>query len=206
METNTHFGKRLKNLRQQRRLSQIDLGSAIGVSQATIASYESGGRRPRYSRILTIAEYFSISPNALLGYKSGRRAIDGLLTVPVYKFLPAHVKIGDKKHLHHYSYLPEDGRYKEDKVFMLNNLDEAMSSRIQKGDSLVVTVTDTIEEGVPFVVHIHKEKATIRRIYQEERTNSFILTADHPDYPPHLLKREEFLIRGKVSQVIFEPR
>lgn len=52
---------RIKWLRKTRGLSQLNLAEALNVSQATIASYETGARRPDWEMIIRLADYFNVS-------------------------------------------------------------------------------------------------------------------------------------------------
>ncbi|MBS6525242.1 MAG: helix-turn-helix transcriptional regulator [Peptoniphilaceae bacterium] len=42
------FGKKIKNLRKERGMTQKDLAEALGLSLRTISNYETGGLRPRH--------------------------------------------------------------------------------------------------------------------------------------------------------------
>ena len=61
------LGDELKRLRKQRGFTQGQLGEAFGLSQATIASWENGTRQPTTDFIPTIAEFFGVSADSLLG-------------------------------------------------------------------------------------------------------------------------------------------
>ncbi len=50
----------LSDLRKEKKLSQAQLASEIHVSPGTIAMYETGKRKPRLERAITIAEYFNL--------------------------------------------------------------------------------------------------------------------------------------------------
>lgn len=59
--------KRLKELRTQRGLTQTQVGDIIGVSCVTIARYEAGDREPSNSKITTLADYFGVTVDYLMG-------------------------------------------------------------------------------------------------------------------------------------------
>ncbi len=59
------FGERLKNLREQRNVSQKDLAKLIGVSQTVISSYECDKSKPKFEHIVPIAQSLNISLNVL---------------------------------------------------------------------------------------------------------------------------------------------
>lgn len=61
------FAERLKELRQERFLSQAQLADAINVGQSSIASWELGQRQPNANAVITLARYFGVSCDYLLG-------------------------------------------------------------------------------------------------------------------------------------------
>lgn len=60
-------GEKLKMLRKQHNMYQSDLADELHVSQATVAAWEKGTRRPDIEMLVQIAEYFGISTDELLG-------------------------------------------------------------------------------------------------------------------------------------------
>ena len=63
------FGERLKKLRQEKNMSQSDLGGIYEpkLAQSTIGTYENGLREMNYTNLLRTAEYFSTTVSYLLG-------------------------------------------------------------------------------------------------------------------------------------------
>ena len=61
------FQERLKELRTQRNLSQMELAKATDISQSAIAKWELGKTEPTASAIITLAKYFDESADYLLG-------------------------------------------------------------------------------------------------------------------------------------------
>ncbi len=62
-----NFGKRLKDLREEHNVSQTDLSKATGLSQATIAKYETGDRTPSAECLIALAKFFKCTSDYLLG-------------------------------------------------------------------------------------------------------------------------------------------
>lgn len=61
------FGKRLKLLRTNLKLTQKQLGEYLNLSQRAISSYENGLRFPDEQILNLIANYFNVSVDYLLG-------------------------------------------------------------------------------------------------------------------------------------------
>ena len=63
---------RLRELRRQRRISQVRLAMELNVSQNTISRYETGEREAGYAMLIRIADYFDVSVDYLLGRTDNR--------------------------------------------------------------------------------------------------------------------------------------
>lgn len=61
------FGERLKELRLEKGIGQIELAAKIGVSKGIISLWEQGKREPTLSSLVAIADYFSITIDYLIG-------------------------------------------------------------------------------------------------------------------------------------------
>ena len=59
--------QRLKELRTQRGLTQSQIGELLGVSCVTIARYEAGEREPSNAKLTTLANFFGVSIDYLMG-------------------------------------------------------------------------------------------------------------------------------------------
>lgn len=61
------FNGRLKNLRNSKKISQKEFAQVLGVSQQTVASWESGRTEPSNATLKDIADYFNVSADYLIG-------------------------------------------------------------------------------------------------------------------------------------------
>lgn len=57
---------RLKELRKQRKISQLKLAMDLSLSQNSISRYETGERQADYNTLIRIADYFDVSIDYLL--------------------------------------------------------------------------------------------------------------------------------------------
>lgn len=62
-----NFGERLKELREEKGVSQMELSKATGLSQSAIARWELNKTEPTASALITLAKYFDESVDYLLG-------------------------------------------------------------------------------------------------------------------------------------------
>lgn len=58
---------RIKELRQEKELTQNDIAKAINTSQRNISRWENGENEPSSSFIIKLANYFDVSADYLLG-------------------------------------------------------------------------------------------------------------------------------------------
>lgn len=62
---------RLKQLRNEKHLSQKDFAKAMQVSPSTVGMWEQGRNEPSHEMLKHIADYFGVSTDYLLGRNSG---------------------------------------------------------------------------------------------------------------------------------------
>ena len=58
---------RIKELREDRDLRQIDVANAIGIDQRSLSNYETGKTNPDSTAIIKLAEFFGVTCDYLLG-------------------------------------------------------------------------------------------------------------------------------------------
>lgn len=64
---NNELGKRIKSLREESELSQLELAKILNISNSTLSQYEAGNRIPGDDIKNKIADYFNVSVDFLLG-------------------------------------------------------------------------------------------------------------------------------------------
>jgi len=64
------FAERLKELRIEKGLGQIELANAISVSKGIISLWENGLREPKLSNLIVLAQYFQVSIDYLVGLEN----------------------------------------------------------------------------------------------------------------------------------------
>lgn len=69
------FGSRLKEIRKSKGITQKQLAAAIGASERGIQNYELNERKPAYDVLLTMADYFDISVDYLVGKTESAKTI-----------------------------------------------------------------------------------------------------------------------------------
>ena len=97
------FGELMAELRQDRGLTQKELGKILSVSTGTISNYENGVHYPDLEKLVQLADYFRVSTDYLLGQKEYTRG---------NKYVQTHHSQDEtlKKIIHSLLQLPEDRR------------------------------------------------------------------------------------------------
>ncbi len=192
------FGEKLRSLRKERNMTQVDLAKALGLDKSSIAKYESAGIIPSVETLQKIAAFFNVSIDYLLNAQlydinnivnveiigtvvAGR---DGIAT---YEFLGVSqaININDKEE---YKYLKVRG--------------DSMSPQIMEGDLALVRLQSDVDSGDLAVVVIDGEEGVIKKIQKTE--NSISLISFNPMYETRVFVGKDMAkirIFGKVVKV-----
>ena len=58
---------RIRDLREDRDLRQVDVSEAIGIDQRTLSNYETGKTNPESFAIIKLADFFGVTADYLIG-------------------------------------------------------------------------------------------------------------------------------------------
>ena len=61
------LNENIKQLRQSRNLSQVDLARALGVTKQSISNWENNNIQPSIDMLIHLAKFFSVSTDFMLG-------------------------------------------------------------------------------------------------------------------------------------------
>lgn len=61
------FGERLKQLRKEKSMTQVGLAKELGVSNGTVAMWETGKRKPQFETLAKLCELFDTDSSYLMG-------------------------------------------------------------------------------------------------------------------------------------------
>ena len=67
------FAKRLRALRKEKGLSQVELGEHLGYGYTAISSYETGRNEPNYTDLIRICMFLDVSADYILGLSEIRK-------------------------------------------------------------------------------------------------------------------------------------
>lgn len=69
------MNKILKQLRKERKMTQLELSEKTGINQAVISKYESGERTPTTEKLIILADFYGVSVDYMIG-RTGKREIN----------------------------------------------------------------------------------------------------------------------------------
>ena len=64
------YKNRIRDLREDLDLRQIDVARETGIDQKTLSNYETGKTNPDSYSIIRLAEFFNVTTDYLLGYSN----------------------------------------------------------------------------------------------------------------------------------------
>lgn len=74
---------RLKELRQEKKLSQKELAKTIGVHYRTLQNWENGESQIKPDKAQQLADFFGVSVGYLLGYTDNKKVYDDEITLGI---------------------------------------------------------------------------------------------------------------------------
>ncbi len=64
------FANRLKEIRKEKNMTQVQLAEALGVSKGTVAMWEIGKRQPNFETLNALSDIFDKKIDYILGYSN----------------------------------------------------------------------------------------------------------------------------------------
>ena len=206
----------LTQLRQERNISQRYLSEKLGLSHGTIGMYENGKREPNYEILESIADYFNVDMNYLLGKTLVRNSYRELGTTDNDDYLSFdNIFRIEKKKLPFLGYIAcgEPIFADEDREsYMMVGMDikadfclkckgdSMINARIHDGDIVFIRKQDIVANGEIAAIII-EEEATLKRFYYYKDQNMVILKPENPKYEDIVLmgeKLEKVKVLGKA--------
>ena len=191
------FKDMLKFYREQRGLSQTELGKIIGIATSTISMYEQGRREPDFETEEKIADFFNVSLSNLRGRSSEAN------TLPVYARVAAGVPLEASGEVVDFEEIPEAMARTGD-FFGLRVVGDSMEPKISDGDTVIVRKQEDAENGEIVVVLVNGSDACIKRL--KKFAGGIMLLSTNPAYEPITYTAEEtdslpVRIVGKVVEL-----
>ena len=192
------FGEKLRSLRKEHGMTQVDLANALDLDKSSISKYESAGIIPSVDTLQKISALFNVSIDYLLNAPFGDinnvvnveiigTVVAGRDGIATYEFLGISqaININNKDE---YKYLKVRG--------------DSMAPQILEGDLALVRLQPDIDSGDLAVVIIGGEEGVIKKVQKTD--NSISLISFNPMYDTRVFvgkDMEQLQIFGKVVKV-----
>ena len=191
----------LLTLRKNTGLTQNDIANHLGISRQAYANYETGKREPDINTLLSLAEFFNVSVDTLLGNK--KSALRKGVKIPVLGNVAAGVPIEAITDIEDYEEITEEMAAQGEYVALKIHGD-SMLPRMLDGDVVIVKIQDTIESGETAIVLVNGGDATCKRI--QKTPDGISLISINPAYNPIFYSNKQIeqlpvRIFGKVVEL-----
>lgn len=200
------IGKRLRKLRENKGITQKELGKAIAIGNVTLSQYESNTRTPDIDTLMKIANYFGVTTDYLLG-KSDETSHGATARnprrIPVLGSVRAGIPVNEDQDIIDWEEI-SDKMARTGDYFGLVVRGDSMAPALYEGDVLIVRKQPNVENGETAIVCVNGDEHTVKRV-RLNPDGSMILMANNALYAPIIYTAQEVqelpvTILGKVVE------
>ena len=205
-----NFRTRLKQLRNEKKINQRELANFLKVAPSTISMYESGQREPNFEVLESLADFFNVDLNYLLGKsnKTTKLMLENEqppqgLQIPVLGTVAAGIPISAVEDILDYEEVPQSWE-NQGEFFALKIKGDSMEPRMESGDVVIVKQQSDANSGDTVIVLVNGDDATCKKLQKTD--NGIMLVSTNPKYPPMFYSNDEIVtkpvvILGKVVEL-----
>jgi SOS-response transcriptional repressor LexA len=204
------LGNRIRALRQDRKLTQGQLGKAIGVSDVTVGYWERDLNVPGGKSLSKLSEFLGVSDTYLLYGKEDESNIApapiGALKVPVISYVQAGAWSAecDARNLEgNIDYVLSTGNFSQG-TFALKIKGKSMEPEFVEGDLILVDPELSPHPGDYVVAKNGEDEATFKKYrargISEDGNEVFELVPLNDDYAVRSSAKEKFNIIGVLVE------
>ena len=209
------FAERLRELRNEKKMTMKDLADKLSLTEQAISMYERNERRPNFEKLEEIADFFNIDMNYLLGksiiknsytHEFGEITLDKLIRkIPLYDLISCGTGGFVDDNIIDYVSLPASMFSARKEYFaQYAKGDSMINANINDGDLVIFEKTSSVTNGMIGCFCIDDNTATCKRL---SMTNGqIILLPENPSYNPIIANVETFKCIGKLAFVINDRR
>ncbi|WP_019469757.1 LexA family protein [Staphylococcus cohnii] len=201
------IGKRIKELRKQKKLTQTDLSKLTGYKQNTISSHENGTRGIDEIDIMNYCEALGVTPTDLF-QKEPQPQLETLPVkkIPVVSKISAGLPIYSEENLIDYTYIATKNLSADKELFGLKVSGDSMDKEFKDGEVVIVEKDSVVENGQIGVVQINGYNATVKRVRYNEDQLILLPESNNNEHLPQVYNgTDDVKIIGRVvaSQKIY---
>ncbi len=189
----------LKELRKEKGLTQSKLAEKLGLSRSTIAMYETEGSEPDLATLLSIAKFFNVSIDYLVGSNTPiamsnvapANLTTSFVRVPVFGEIPAGIPIEmiDTSYIEDYEDISTELLKGDKKAFCLKVKGESMMPKFEDGDILVLIQQEDCKSGDYCAVSINHTECTFKKVIKHP--NGVTLQPLNPTFEPMFFTNQQ---------------
>ncbi|WP_434795948.1 LexA family protein [Staphylococcus equorum] len=193
------IGKRIKELRKQKKLTQTDLSKLTGYKQNTISSHENGTRGLDELDIMNYCEALGVTPTDLFQKEQPQIETLPVKKIPVVSQISAGLPIYSEENLIDYIYFSKEKLSDDKEEFGLKVSGDSMNKIFDEGDVVVIEKDSIVENGQLGVVMINGYNGTVKRIRYNNDQIILIPESNNPNHYPQVYnKNDEVKVVGRV--------
>ncbi len=194
------FPEVLKMLRTRLNLTQAELAKHLDLSPSSIAMYERGERAPSYEVLESIADFFNVNMDFLLGRKS---YFGSATKIPVYGQIAAGLPLLAVEDIEDYEEISEE-MAKSGEFIALKIHGDSMEPRICDGDVIMIRKQPDCEDGDICAVAVNGDFATCKKV--RFVADGIMLVSLNAAYEPQFYSKKQceelpITIIGKVVEL-----
>lgn len=201
------FGKKLKELRVAKGLTQCGLAEELGMSFSTVSMYERGQRRPDLPTLSRIAAFFDVPLDVFntLPREAPKEQVPVTGVIPIYGEIPAGYPTVEAAEI--IGYQPVLLADPQEHFALRVHGDSMIGKGIPDGGTVIVRKQETARPGDIVACRVNGDEATLKIFSQQGRT--VVLSPANPNYQPIIIPASQFengdaSIYGVVRQVIID--
>lgn len=202
------FAEKLKELRQQKGMTQSELAKLLKMQRSTLGMYETGKREPNFEILNMFANFFNVDMNTLMDMNSTSNQNPSSpvrsIKIPVLGTVVAGVPLEAVENIIGWEEI-SPAMAATGEHFALRIKGTSMEPRIREGDIVVVRKQEDIESGDTAIVLINGGEATVKKVKKTEE-GIMLIANNMAVYSPHFYSNkdiEELPVRiiGKVVEL-----
>ena len=202
------FAEKLKELRQQKGMTQSELAKLLKMQRSTLGMYETGKREPNFEILNMFANFFNVDMNTLMDMNSTSNQNPSSpvrsIKIPVLGTVVAGIPLDAVENIIGWEEI-SPAMAATGEHFALRIKGTSMEPRICEGDIVVVRKQEDIESGDTAIVLINGGEATVKKV--KKTVEGIMLIANNMAvYSPHFYSNKEIeelpvRIIGKVVEL-----
>lgn len=204
-ECYTVIGKRIKKIRQEHNLTQLDIAKICGVTDGAVSTWERGVAAPRIGALQKLADYLGIKVSELIEDDATFPVdLSDYVMIPVYGRIPAGAPKLEEEFIEDHIPIPRSWTIGGVEYGGLTVKGESMLPLIQDGDTVVYRHQPTVENGSICIARVDHYDATVKKFVQHD-SRTIILQPLNSEYDPIIFTGDAsepaLEIIGKVVEV-----